>query len=587
MRWTRTFIPTLKEVPAEAEMASHRLMLRAGLIRKLAAGTYSYLPLGWRSLRKAAELVRAEMDRAGAIEIFMPALQPLEIWKETGRDAAMGEVLITFEDRHGRRNCLGPTHEEVVTDIVRGELRSYKQLPLNLYQIQTKFRDEPRPRSGVLRSREFMMKDAYSFDADEESLEQSYRTMYRAYARIFALAGLEVTPVEAESGAIGGAVNHEFMALTAAGEDKVARCPACSYAANTERCECPPPGARAEEPTGMKEVPTPGAATIEQVAEFLKVEPARLVKTLIYTVTGAGEKKRTVAVLIRGDHQVNESKLARLFPGESVELADAATIERVTGAPVGFAGPVGLKIRLYADAAALAAANFVTGANKADAHLMNVNWGRDLDRPEEARDLRLARAGDPCPRCGKPLELASGIEMGHVFKLGTRYSAAMGATFLAADGKPRPVLMGCYGIGVSRILAAAIELNNDADGISWPVSLAPYEVLVLAASPKPEALKVAGGIYADLQSRGADVLFDDRADVRPGVKFKDADLVGFPLRIVVGDRGLKEGVVELVRRRDKKIRKLPPGEAAAAVLEELADLRADIEAAAGAAAEKA
>jgi prolyl-tRNA synthetase len=582
MRWTRTFIPTLKEDPADAPMASHRLMLRAGLIRKLSAGVYSYLPLGWRALRKASGLVRGEMDRAGAVEVFLPALHPLELWQETGRHEVLGDVLLRFTDRHGRENCLGPTHEEVITDIVRGELRSYRQMPVTLYQIQTKFRDEPRPRSGVLRSREFLMKDAYSFDADEAGLAHSYEVMYRAYRRIFALAGVAATPVEADSGAIGGAVSAEFMALTPAGEDKVARCTACGYAANTERCECPPPpDAAPEPPRPMREVATPGAATIEQVSAFLKVPPERLVKTLIYAVAGKKpESRRAVAVLVRGDHEVNEVKLAKLFPGEAAELADAATIERVTGAPVGFAGPAGLKLRVYADRAVAGLANFATGANKADAHLADVNWGRDLPRPEETYDLRTAGAGDSCPKCGGRLELAPGIELGHVFQLGTKYSQAMGATFLDKEGKSHPVLMGCYGIGVNRILAAAIELHHDADGIAWPASIAPYEVLVLAASPKPEGIAAATKIYEELAAAGADVLYDDREDVRPGVKFKDADLIGFPLRIVVGERGLKEGAVELVRRRDKEMHKVPLDQAAARALEMLSAMKAELRAAA-------
>ena len=581
MRWSRTFIPTLKEDPADAEMASHKLMLRAGLIRKLSAGVYSYLPLGARSLRKAAELVRREMDRAGAVELFLPALHPRELWHQTGRDLSMGDVLLAFKDRHGRENVLGPTHEEVITDIVRGAIRSYKQLPVNLYQIQTKFRDEPRPRSGVLRSREFLMKDAYSFDADEASLDRSYQAMYRAYGRIFALAGIAATPAEADSGAIGGAVNHEFMALCPAGEDTVARCPACAYAANTERCACPPPPPEpAEPPAPMRAVPTPGASTIEQVSALLGVPPRKLVKTLIYTVKDPAGKQQVVAVLVRGDHQVNETKLAKLWPGQAVELADAATIERVTGAPVGFAGPVGLagKLPLYADASAAAASNFVTGANQADAHLVGVNWGRDLPRPGQACDLRVVQAGDPCPKCGQPLELATGIELGHVFKLGTKYTEAMGATYLDEKGESRPILMGCYGIGVNRILAAAIELHRDADGISWPVSLAPYEVLVLPASPKPEAAQTAESIYQELQAAGVEVLLDDRADLRPGAKFKDADLIGFPLRIVIGDRGLKEGVVELVRRSDQHVEKLAPEKAAGAAQAELRRMRAELEA---------
>jgi prolyl-tRNA synthetase len=578
MRWTRGFFPTMKEIPAEAEMVSHKLMLRAGLIKKLSAGSYSYLPLGWRALRKATEIVRAEMDRAGAVELLMPALHPLDLWKETGRDEILGDVLLRITDRHGRENCLGPTHEEVITDIVRNVLQSYKQLPINLYQIQTKFRDEPRPRSGVMRSREFLMKDAYSFDPDETSLAASYDLMFAAYKRIFALCGVKTTAVEADSGAIGGAVSTEFMALCDAGEDKIASCGKCGYAANTERCECLAPEAgKDEEASELQEVATPGAGSIEQVAGFLKCSPKKLVKTLIYTVSSKDGSQRQIVVLVRGDHEVNEIKLAKLFSGQSVELATEEAIKKTTGAPIGFAGPLGLELDLFVDGAVAVMHNFVVGANKADAHLCGVNWERDLDLPRQRYDLRVARSGDPCPKCQGKLALVPGIELGHVFQLGTKYSEAMNASYLGEDGKARPLLMGCYGIGVNRILAGAIELHHDKDGIIWPVSIAPYDVEVVAASPKEEGIQVAENIYQELQAAGLEVLLDDRTDVRPGVKFKDADLIGLPVRVVVGDRGLKEGVVEVVRRSDKDMQKVGPEQVSELVIKMLQTMKAELQ----------
>jgi len=580
MRFSRLHAPTLKETPAEAEIPSHRLMLRAALVRKLTSGTYSYLPLGWRSLHKAVAIVREEMDRAGAQEVLLPALHPIELWSETGRDALLGEVLIKFRDRHGRVNALGPTHEEVVVDLVRGEIKSYKQLPVNLYQIQTKFRDEPRPRSGVLRSREFIMKDAYSFDADAAGLARSYAAMYAAYARIFARCGIETIPVEAESGAIGGEVNHEFMVPSPSGEDRLVRCNACGYAANLERAECPPVARTTEPPRGeAREVATPGASSVEAVTRFLEVASRDLVKTLI-CMSDAGP----VAALVRGDHELNEAKLARLAPG--ARAATAEEVERITNAPVGFAGPVGLKgVRLLADHSVAACANFVVGANKDEAHLVDVSLGRDFE-PEDFFDLKVATGEEPCPHCGAALDLVSAIEIGHVFQLGVKYSAAMKATFLDENGKAKPFLMGCYGIGVNRILASAIELAHDADGIAWPVSIAPYEVALVAAGSKGGVTEAAESLYEELGARGIEVLFDDR-NIRPGVKFKDADLLGLPLRAVVGEKSLAAGRVELRLRATGELEKVPVAEAADRIAQRVRDLRADLEAAADRAGKEA
>ncbi len=542
MRWTKAFIPTLKEKPKEARTSSHALLLKAGMIRPLGSGAYSYLPLGWRSLKKTEQIVREEMDRAGAQELLMPALQPVSLWRETGRDEDLKEVMIRFRDRHGKDYAFGPTHEEVVTDIVRNSVRSYRELPFNLYQIQTKFRDEERPRAGVIRTREFIMKDAYSFDADEQGLEESYRKMYDAYVRIYRRSGLSALPVEAESGAMGGKVSHEFMVLCSAGEDSVAACEACGYAANLERCECRPTEPVPPGTSERKLVSTPGARTIEQVCSLLSEKPSRLLKTLIYLHNG-----RPVAVLVRGDHEANESKLKRALGEGELSLADAETIGRATRAPVGFAGPVGLELSMIADHAVAAMVDLVTGANAADAHFTGVNRVRDFPEPRYA-DIRTATDGDGCPRCGGSLRIKRAIEVGHVFKLGTRYSDSMKARFLDAEGKEKPFVMGCYGIGVNRILAAAVEEHHDENGILWPVSLAPYEVVLLSIDESNARVKeVSERLYSGLSDAGVEVLYDDR-NVRPGVKFKDADLIGFPLRLTVGERNLKKGQVELKRR---------------------------------------
>ncbi len=566
MRWSRTFIPTLKETPSDAEIPSHRLMIKAGLIRPLGSGAYTYLPLGYRALRKAAEIVREEMDRAGAVEIHMPALHPLSLWEETGRAEAMGDVLFKFKDRRGRDMALGPTHEEVMADLARNEIRSYRQMPITFYQIQTKFRDEERPRAGVLRTREFLMKDAYSFDADQVGLDASYQAMYDAYVRIYERCGLVATPVEAESGAMGGTGSAEFMLVTPSGEDSLALCGGCGYSANTERCELPAVD-EVEPGTGArKRLDTPGVSTVEKVCAFLKTKPRKLVKTLVYSISdggteGEGKAAEVIAVLVRGDHEVNESKLARLFPGRAVALADDATVEKATGAPVGFAGPVGLSgvSEIIADHGIAAMTNFVTGANEADAHFVGTNRKRDFEVSRYA-DLRMVVGGDPCPKCGVALEVKRGIEIGHVFKLGTKYSVSLGANFLGEDGRERPIIMGSYGIGVNRILAAAIEQRHDENGIIWPRAIAPFEVAVLSLNAASEEIaRVAEEAYRALAEAGVDVIYDDR-DVRAGVKFKDADLVGFPVRVAVGEKSLAKGGVEIKRRDSKDFEVVPPGD---------------------------
>ena len=486
MRWSRYFLPTLREDPKDAEAVSHKLMVRAGCIRRLGSGAYSYLPLGLRALHRAIAIVREEMNRAGAQELLLPSLQPIELWKATGRDAVLGEVLIRFKDRSGKDTVLGPTHEEVVTDLVK-ELRSHKQLPVIVYQIQTKFRDEPRPRFGVIRSKEFLMKDAYSFDVDEEGLARTYQTMYEAYQRLFSRCGITALPCEADSGVMGGAVSHEFMAPADSGEDVVVRCTVCDYAANREAAKCEGEGSRekGEEPKPVEEVATPGKHTVEEVSRLLKVPSARLVKTLLYDV---GNEQ--VAVLVRGDHEVNEAKLARLIGSPRLKLSNAQTVERLSGGPVGFTGPVHLRgVRLLADHAVLRVANAVTGANRTDAHLLNVNAGRDFT-PAVVADLRFATPEDPCPRCGKPLEFLKAIEVGHVFKLGTKYSEAMGATIQHQSGAVKPMIMGCYGIGVNRILATAIEQHHDASGLIWPPGIAPFQVIIGKAWQQAQQLEV-------------------------------------------------------------------------------------------------
>jgi prolyl-tRNA synthetase len=572
VRWSKSLIPTQKETPADAVAPSHVLLLRAGMIRQLGAGAYTYLPLGLRVIHKAARIVREEMDAAGAIEILMPALQPIEIWKESGRFATFGDLLMRLTISGGHQMCLGPTHEEVITDLVRDLVRSYKQLPITMYQIQTKFRDEPRPRFGIVRTREFLMKDAYSFDADVAQLNTSYNAMYEAYCRVFDRCGLPYVIVEAESGPIGGDASHEFMVPCSTGEDRVIQCTSCGYAANQERAEV---GTHHLLPTkpdlnapAYEAAATPGKRTIREVCEFLKVEESTSAKLLVYLGDG-----KPVAVLLRGDHEANEAKVRRAFGVSTLVPADTETIQKATGAPMGFLGPVGIKIPLVIDRAIAAMTSVVVGGNELDVHFKGVVPGRDfpLDR---VYDLRNAEAGDPCPRCGQPMVNKAGLEIGHVFKLGTKYSKAMGATYLDEKSTEVPIIMGCYGIGINRIIAAAIEAGHDANGIIWPLALAPYQVaLVPLQVNNPQLMEQTARIEKELEAAGVDVLTDDR-DQRPGVKFKDIDLIGIPLRVVVGERGLKEGSIEVKWRSEAAAKNLPLAEGGAGVLRELAEARA-------------
>ncbi len=546
MLWTKTFIPTMKETPEGAEIPSHVLMLRAGIVNQVMAGAYTYLPLGVRSLQKAQQIVRQEMDAAGAIELAMPSMSPTSLWEQTGRVDAFGDVLVSFNlPRQGRKVpiTLGPTHEEIITDMISRQISSYRQMPITLYQITSKFRNEERPRFGVLRTSEFLMKDAYSFDATVESLGESYQKMYDAYCRIFERCCLGYLPVEAESGPIGGDASHEFMIPADNGEDTVLHCRECGYAANQERAaigrrDFTPPGVPPEE---LESVDTPGATTIEQVSGLLGCTPQQMIKTLIYVADG-----QPVAVLVRGDYEANEGKIRRAVGAEKLELADAEVIQRVTDAPVGFAGPVGMKekIPLWADHDVQSVVNAVAGANRGDTHLTGVNLTRDF-QPDGFADLRMAVDGDPCPQCSSTLSERHAIEAGHVFKLGTKYSEALGARFLDEKEQLHPIIMGCYGIGVNRILAGLVETCHDENGIVWPVALAPYEVLLVPLVVSDEkTMQVAGKLHDDLQAAGVDVLMDDR-NARAGVKFKDADLIGIPLRVVIGGRGLKQGKLEV------------------------------------------
>ena len=549
MRYSKLFLPTIKEVPAEAEVISHKLMLRAGMIRKLASGLYSYLPLGLRSLKKVEGIIRQEMNAAGAQEVLLPMVQPAELWQESGRWEHYGKELLRMKDRHERDYCLGPTHEEVICALVRHEVRSYRDLPLNLYQIQTKFRDEIRPRFGLMRSREFIMKDAYSFDVDDEALDKTYQAMYRAYCRIFDRCGLNFRPVEADTGSIGGHASHEFMVIADTGEDIIACCGSCDYSANVELAPAlsDEPGQDAPD-EAMRRVHTPGKRSVEEVTGYLGISPKCLVKTLVFT-----SDKGPIVALVRGDHNINEVKLKRLLRAERLELADNLTVSSVTGGEAGFIGPVGLKgrVRVIGDNALKGIKNFVTGANESDWHLAGVNWGRDLAWPEFS-DIRLITKSDPCPRCKGGIEFKRGIEVGHVFKLGTKYSEALDVTYLDEAGVARPIVMGCYGIGVGRTVAAAIEQNHDENGIIFPRPIAPFECVISVVDVTDEAMMSAGErLYGDLLESGFDVLLDDRRE-RPGVKFKDADLTGIPLRITIGRRIKEEGRVELKLRTQGK-----------------------------------
>lgn len=573
MRASHLFLPTLREVPKDAELISHQLLLRGGFIRPVAAGVYSYLPLGWRVHEKIAQIVREEANAFGGQELHMPVLVPKELLDETGRSKV--PVLFALKDKNERDFFLGFTHEEVVTDIVRGAVSSWKQMPLYLYQIQTKERDEPRPRGGLIRAREFTMYDGYSFDYSEEKVDEIYRANYRAYENIFRRCGLEYLAVEADPGAIGGTENHEFMILTPGGEDTVLRCDSCDYAANAERAEIPDEGtASAEPPKESEVVATPGAHTVEQVCAFLDVGPETLIKTIVCVADG-----RPVAALVRGDRELNLPKFARVVGAGSLDLADAATVVRVTNAPVGFAGPVGLSadVPIYADNELKYSANYVVGANENDAHRINVNPGRDFAVTQWA-DIRTAVAGDRCPRCATGhLTEARGIEVGHIFKLGTRYSKDMNALYQDETGAKHPILMGCYGLGVSRTMAAAVEAFHDANGIAWPISIAPFEVSILVANVRDEAQQRFGiDLYTSLRAQNVDALLDDREE-RVGVKFKDMDLIGIPVQVVVG-KGLAEGSVEVGLRREGAARQnVPAGEAARTVANLVTEERARLQ----------
>jgi prolyl-tRNA synthetase len=556
MRYSETLIPTLKENPAEAEVVSHRLMLRAGFIRKLTAGIYSYLPLGLAAIRRVENIVRQEMNRAGAQEMLMPMVQPADLWVESGRYRKYGPELLRFRDRHDRESCLGPTHEEVITDIARREMHSYRDLPINLYQIQTKFRDEIRPRFGLMRGREFVMKDAYSFDESDEAASISYHKMHEAYRRIFSRCGLDFRIVQADSGSIGGSFSHEFMVLAETGEDTIVICRECEYAANMEKAAVVMTGdGQKTQPLPLEKVETPGKRKVNAVCEFLAIEPSELVKTLVYLADG-----EPVAVLVRGDREVEEVKLKNLLGATDVEMAEDKAVFDATGVPTGYLGPVESKIRLVADQEIPAMSNFYVGGNEKNFHLKNVNFGRDFEA-EAVADLRQITTEDPCPECGGQLGLTEGIEVGHIFKLGTGYSESMNATFQASDGQEKHFVMGCYGIGVTRVVAAAIEQNHDRDGIIFPVPLAPYTVIILNLGiSDPEITSAAEKLYKDLQQAGIDVLIDDR-DERPGFKFKDADLLGIPFRVTVGQGFVKNNTVEIKTRKSGAVEELLPAEA--------------------------
>jgi len=560
MLYTRALIPTVKEAPADAANASHKLLVRAGYIRKVGAGMYDYLPLGLRVLRNIESIVREELNRAGAQEILMPALLPAEYFKETGRWDLYGDTLFRLKDRKGGEFHLGPTHEEIVTDIARREIRSFRDMPVNLYQIQSKYRDEPRPRGGLLRCREFLMKDAYSFDVSEEAAKESYETMRQTYCRIFDRLGLTYRLVAADPGAIGGSTSAEFQVLADSGEDAIVACDTCEYAANVEiaTVKAPPVADENEAAEDRVKVHTPKVGSIEDVSAFLKKPKSKFLKSLVYT-TG----KELVLAVVRGDHDVNEIRLARALGVDEVFMATDADVQKATGANVGFAGPVGFKGKIVVDRAAAAVTNAATGANETDQHFTGVNRGRDWEG--EIADIRLATDGDGCPSCEKgKLKTYRGIEGGHIFILGTKYSQAMGATYSDDKMEKQPIVMGCYGIGVSRLVATTIEQHNDADGIRWPVSIAPYKVHLVTIGQDEPVIAAARKLYDELNQSGIDVLWDDR-DERPGVKFKDADLLGMPFRVTIGAKALANGNVELKPRTEpnpKNAELVPVAEAA-------------------------
>ena len=565
MRLSKMYVRTLRELPAEAEIPSHILLLRTGMIRKLASGIYGFMPLGWRSLHKIENIIREEMDKSGAQEILMSAIQPAELWEESGRWSAYGPELWRIKDRNGRDFCLGPTHEEIFTDIVRDGVSSYRQLPLNLYQIQHKYRDEARPRFGLMRSREFIMKDAYSFDKDQEGLDKSYDDMYDAYTRIFTRCGLTFRPVEADSGAIGGNASHEFTALSEVGESDIAYCESCSMAANVEKAACrdAEPSPESEAMLELQEVHTPGTKTIEEVAGFLNIDKTKTIKALLFEKYDEdGKADGYVAAFVRGDRDLNMIKLVNALniPEHAIAFADESKLEAAIGAVGGFTGPIGLHdCTVVVDSELVGLKNLCAGACKLDHHILNVNYGRDYEG-DIVTDLKVLKEGDPCPVCGAPIKHTRGIEVGQVFKLGTKYSKAMNAIYKDENQQDHPLVMGCYGIGVSRTLAAVIEQHHDEDGIIWPVSVAPYHAIVTLVKPKDEEQsKVAEEIYQSLLAAGVEAVIDDR-DERPGVKFKDADLLGFPIRITVGKRA-GEGIVEYKLRRDSEKSELSVAEA--------------------------
>jgi prolyl-tRNA synthetase len=564
MRYSQMLIPTTRETPSEAEVVSHQLLLRGGFIRKLASGIYTYLPLGLAAVQKVARIVREEMNRTGAQELLMPMVQPADLWKESGRWQKYGSELLRFTDRHDRESCLGPTHEEVITDLARNELQSYRQLPMNLYQIQTKFRDEIRPRFGLMRGREFVMKDAYSFDADDAAAGRAYDRMFEAYHRIFRRCGLDFRAVEADTGTIGGSFSHEFMVLARTGEDTLVICDQCDYAANVEKARVVVDAGEAavdEAIEDIKKIATPGMKKVDVVAGFLGVKADRLIKTMVYLADG-----EPVAVLVRGDREVQPVKLKNLLGVNEVELADDETVYKKTGLPVGYLGPVNLPVRMVADQEVMHMKNCIAGANEKQFHLTGVQPGRDF-APVLIGDLRQITANDRCPACGGPLRLTEGIEVGHIFKLGTAYSEAMHATFQDREGQAKPFVMGCYGIGVSRVVAAAIEQNHDGNGIIFPLPLAPCQVILLNLGVNSgEITSAAEQLYAELQQQGLEVIYDDR-DERPGSKFKDADLLGIPYRVTVGKTFEKEGKVEIRRRRDGHTDTIPCEQAAGFIAE--------------------